>query len=220
MTSNKFLNTALCFYIPVAFVIFQIIIEYTLPTHKLDAMHNERGLHEVLQALILFLAFILGIKTFLNASGKYLRMWIGLATLCCFYVVGEELSWGQHVFNWSTPEYWVGYNDQQETNLHNTSSLFDQKPRIMLEFGALFGGLIIPLLLKYKPQILPKKFEIIYPTSCFMITAIILIGIKLIDKADDFTGNIMTRSSEFQEVYLFYFVLLYMMLMHKRTKQA
>jgi hypothetical protein len=34
-------------------------------------------------------------------------------------VVGEELSWGQHIFNFKAPAYFVERNEQRELNLHN-----------------------------------------------------------------------------------------------------
>ncbi len=42
-----------------------------------------------------------------------------LAALGCFLVAGEELSWGQWIFGWSTPEALAAVNLQNETNAHN-----------------------------------------------------------------------------------------------------
>jgi hypothetical protein len=32
---------------------------------------------------------------------------------------GEEVSWGQRIFGWGSPEFFINHNSQQETNLHN-----------------------------------------------------------------------------------------------------
>ena len=32
---------------------------------------------------------------------------------------GEEISWGQRIFDWETPEYFLANNKQEETGLHN-----------------------------------------------------------------------------------------------------
>jgi hypothetical protein len=133
-------------------------------------------------------------------------------------VAGEETSWGQHIFNWSTPDYWATINDQRETNIHNMSSWFDQKPRLMLELGVVIGGLIIPLLLRFKPHLLPKKFSIIYPTIGFIITALIFTVLKIADQMEDYGLRFMTRISEVEEIFIFYFVSLYMLLMRQRIK--
>lgn len=43
---------------------------------------------------------------------------LGLAMLM-FVCAGEEISWGQRIFNWKTPESLSAINAQNETNLHN-----------------------------------------------------------------------------------------------------
>jgi magnesium-transporting ATPase (P-type) len=41
---------------------------------------------------------------------------LGILFLMAF---GEEISWGQRIFNWDTPDEFKHLNAQQETNLHN-----------------------------------------------------------------------------------------------------
>jgi len=43
---------------------------------------------------------------------------VGLAAFC-FFVAGEELSWGQRIFAFQPPEIFLEANYQQEANLHN-----------------------------------------------------------------------------------------------------
>ncbi|MBH62128.1 MAG: hypothetical protein CL569_06700 [Alphaproteobacteria bacterium] len=73
---------------------------------------------------------------------RLLGFWYGLVGLGCVYFAGEELSWGQSLFHWETPELLERVNDQGETNIHNISSWFDQKPRLLLELWVLFGGVL------------------------------------------------------------------------------
>ncbi|MBN2775154.1 MAG: hypothetical protein JXR31_12935 [Prolixibacteraceae bacterium] len=40
-------------------------------------------------------------------------------SLALFFVIGEELSWGQRIFNIQSGEYFINNNTQAETNLHN-----------------------------------------------------------------------------------------------------
>ena len=35
----------------------------------------------------------------------------------------EEISWGQMVFNWQSPDWFMGSNSQQETSLHNIKGI-------------------------------------------------------------------------------------------------
>lgn len=187
----------------------------------LAELHSETGPHEFIEFLFLVAAFFIALISLKHTYGKYdtwLVIWIGLAALCCFYVAGEEVSWGQHLLKWSTPEYWAHINDQHETNLHNTSSWLDQKPRLLLLIGVVIGGLIIPALKKYKPTLLPEKFSIIYPPAILGVTAAFAISVNILDKIwEGFTGtSLLTRGSEVEELYLFYFVLLYLFILRKR----
>lgn len=45
-----------------------------------------------------------------------------LLALVLFVMAGEELSWGQRIFHWSTPEGYAKINAQSETNLHNLAT--------------------------------------------------------------------------------------------------
>ena len=135
-------------WIPIAAMGLQIILEVSLSGNMLSRLHSENGPHEILQAIIAALSFLVALKGLFAKSTKtaLLRIWFALAALCCFYVAGEEISWGQHVWDWATPEFWSMVNDQEETNLHNTSSWLDQKPRLILLLGIVFGALVYPFL--------------------------------------------------------------------------
>lgn len=221
---NNLLHKFWWLYIPVAFAIFQAVIETTLPGDVLSAMHSEGGPHELLQFLIMALAFIWSIRLLLLKPWKIsplLGVWVGVAALCSLYVAGEEMSWGQHVFEWSSSEFWHNINDQGETNLHNTSSWLDQKPRLALLIGAVVGGLVIPALQRFKPKLIPRQFNIIYPPAILGITAALALTANLLDKlAEAVSGTVLlARGSEVEEIYLFYFVLLYLLVLRRRVMQ-
>ena len=170
-------------------------------------------------SLAFFIALALLVKV--KSQNIWLTAWVGIAALASLYVAGEEVSWGQWIFNWTTPEFWQGVNDQNETNLHNTSSWLDQKPRLVLLIGTIVGGLIIPALMKWKPAALPQKFTIIYPPSILSVTAAFALLIKIIDKVQDgFDDNLLTRAAEIEELYLYYFVLLYLLALKRRIVRS
>lgn len=78
---------------------------------------------EWLQFLAYFGAFVLAISGFVSAAGirsfaLSRRLLLGFAVVA-FLVAMEEISWGQRVFAWSTPESLQALNIQAETNLHN-----------------------------------------------------------------------------------------------------
>lgn len=217
------LNKVWWLWVPVLIMAAQLFCEFSLPDALLGAMHTEGGSHEIGEFFVLLAALVVAVWTFFSSALKgrsWLRAWVALASLCCFYVAGEEMSWGQHILHWSTPEYWQHINDQQETNLHNTSSWLDQKPRLLLEIGVLFGGIVFPLLRRFKPGWLPVKFEIIYPASFMCVTALFILAIKITDKLDNHQAiRVFYRPSEVVELYLFYFVLLYLVVLRRRILQ-
>ena len=192
----------------------QIGIEIFVPAENLPALHSEGGPHEILQFTFAALGLIWALRILIKIwpqKNHWLTAWIIFFCLGCTYIAGEEISWGQHIFYWDTPEYWAERNDQQETNLHNTSSWLDQKPKLLLLLGVVVGGLIIPALQKFKPSLLPQQLSIIYPPATLGVAAACTLLTKIIDKVqDNLDINFFTRVSEVEEVYLFYFVLLYL----------
>lgn len=89
---------------------------------------------------------------------RWLRWWILCWALACIYFAGEECSWGQHYFGWETPETLAEINKQDETNLHNTSSWLNMKPRAVVELWILIGGIIIPVARLFeKPRPSPPR---------------------------------------------------------------
>lgn len=210
--------------LPVAFLAVQLALETALSAQLLARLHTENGPHELLQFAVLVGALAIAAVTLaqlrLRAAG-WLAAWFGLAAVCCLYVAGEEVSWGQHFLDWTTPEFWAAVNDQQETNLHNTSSWLDQKPRLLLEIGVLTGGLILPLLLKYRPKLVPARFSAIYPPSCLAVVALLALAVKLGAAIAEALGvTLFERESEVEELYLYYFVLLYLLALRRRVLAA
>ena len=63
-----------------------------------------------------------------------------LLALACFFIAGEEISWGQWIFHWATPEGLAAANLQHETNLHN---LVD--PRLYDPIYCLVGFLLLAM---------------------------------------------------------------------------
>lgn len=214
------LKNFLIFDIPLLIFMGQILVEIFVPNAEKPLFHSEGGPHEAVQVVFLGFALPIALYLFFKVKNKWLKLWTGIAGICCFYVLGEEISWGQHLFGWETSENWAQYNDQNETNFHNTSDWLDQKPRVLLEVGVLVGGLIIPALKKWAPSKLPERFKDIYPgyevvfTAAFAVTVKILAQFKFEDG-----GKIFWRSSEVIELYLYYFVMLYLIYLGIRWKR-
>lgn len=59
-----------------------------------------------------------------------------LLAVGCLFVAGEEISWGQRIFGWGTPEALEKVNKQDETTIHNVGRLQE-----IFNFVLLCGGL-------------------------------------------------------------------------------
>lgn len=106
----------------------------------------EFGLAETSQNIFLAISLIMAGVMTARARGWLLKLWLGMVFLGVLYLLGEETSWGQHYLRWGVEGWFAENNDQAETNLHNTSALFDQLPRNLLYVGMVIGGIVHPLM--------------------------------------------------------------------------
>lgn len=218
LTQSKFV----LLWLPLILLAAQLIAEKLVTGPMHDLLQTENGPVETLQFILLVWAFAVAVLLLRDLKFKppiFLSVWVLIAALGCFYVGGEEVSWGQHFLNWNTPEYWAAINDQEETNLHNTSSWLDQKPRLLLEIGVIVGGLLLPLYQRFSKKPLPKWLATIAPPGRFWLVALLVLVIKVADKFGGATEIYMFyRASEVIEFYLFYFILLYLMDLRDRSQ--
>lgn len=134
------------FWLPFALVVAQLAArQYMSDEMYRQYFTTESGVVELLTPVMLLPAVVFGMIILMRLR-EHLptlnsRIWVALITFGAFYMAGEEVSWGQWFFYWDTPEAWMQVNDQNETNLHNTSSLFDQKPRLLLELWVLAAAI-------------------------------------------------------------------------------
>ena len=66
------------------------------------------------------------------------------------FMAGEELSWGQRIIHWSTPDFFIKNNSQHETNLHNLATQLFQNVLY-------FGGWLLLVALPFFRNVI-KKF--------------------------------------------------------------
>ena len=142
----------------------------------------ENGLVETLQVIILsvtiliLLNFYLLKKNYLDSS--LLKKFIIIEICGLSYLLFEEISWGQHIINFDTLKFFLNknnffYNHQGEMNLHNTSRIFNELPRILV---IIWCSLSI-IILKFKKLVNKKELApIIMPNEkLIFISYLILI---------------------------------------------
>lgn len=130
-------------FVPLPGAIFLAVTEHPW----LYALTVEDGLLEWLQvatllavcAAYLTVAYRMG-----RAGGRFLALLPALAAIAALLVAGEEISWGQRLFGFSTPAALEAINTQDETNLHNIGA-FEFATRVG-QFLASGYGTLLPLL--------------------------------------------------------------------------
>ncbi len=176
---------------------------------------EQTGLFEFLHFLLPILTAIIAIRCLFHPyvrKHKFLTFWFAIMAIGGVYLGGEEASWGQHYAGWTTPDFWVGVNDQQETNLHNTTFLLDQYPRALLKVGIVIGALIIPWMLLNRHDKVPRQFDFIYPPLAMAPLAVMVLITEVYNKLQgEVSWGIikLVRGGEFQETFISWCLIFY-----------
>ena len=121
-----FTNNYLFLFILIPLFYFPCYIsnEVLLKTTKEDGIYENLGAFLFLLTAITFFLLAVKPKRFLseNKSNKKIeRRYFLLFAFLFFFAFGEEISWGQRIFNYATPDQIKEINAQGEFNLHNLS---------------------------------------------------------------------------------------------------
>ena len=89
---------------------------------NLSFLTIEDGFVEYLSAFFWLIGIVFALK--ILSKNKLKNNLIGLIFLLVSFIsLGEEISWGQRIFNFSTPESIASINRQKEFNFHNLNAL-------------------------------------------------------------------------------------------------
>jgi hypothetical protein len=213
-------------HLPLGAAVLLAVLAYGAPEFYADYMVPEIGVLETIHVLQGALGAVLAGLLMLRVEVRrrlWLLAWVGLAFAGSAYIAGEEASWGQHIFAWTTPEQWQALNDQGETNLHNVSSWFDQKPRLLLELGVIIGGLVLPLWRRRGRVLQSGRLAYLVPSMLCLPTAAMALLVRLDDVVTENTGIGMLlfhRASEVQELFFYHFVCLYLAMLGRRLRAS
>ncbi|MBN1846505.1 MAG: hypothetical protein JW810_12520 [Sedimentisphaerales bacterium] len=152
---RKHAETKLCIYLLSATLILSSVTYYIVEPATAEKLSIEDGLVENAEAINWLLAALLMFILFFQGKNPWHLL------LAIFFVVclGEEISWGQRLIGFSTPQSITNINIQKEFNLHNLR-LFDRRYgdktwwETMFTLGRLFAmfwlayGCVLPVLVK------------------------------------------------------------------------
>lgn len=114
------------------------------PESVLWQINGEDGVLETASALLLLMASVLSASVALRIGRQHQRFRCHTMLAVLFFMMfGEEISWGQRIFGFSTPEGLATINVQNEVNLHNMFGyVFDH----LFIVGFLVWAAAVPLL--------------------------------------------------------------------------
>ena len=108
---DKYISRYFSVSILVIFISYLVYLFFKEET--VNKLGREDGLFEYLIALSFLITSIFFFINFLNQK----KIVLVLFALIFFVGMGEEISWGQRIFNYGTPEYFKEKNIQTELNL-------------------------------------------------------------------------------------------------------
>ena len=163
---------------PATYIILAIYITLAFPilamgNNVVAAMLPEDHYFENVGAISLFVTSILFFYGFIVARKSLDKTWMSLVkrliylglALLFFFGAGEEISWGQRIFGFKTPDALSQVNKQDELNLHNLTVMEDSKfftaDRLFDVFWFLFGvltpaiALLVPAFKRFAGKFIP-----------------------------------------------------------------
>lgn len=143
-----------------ALTIGGVVISYVDRSYFEQTYVKEDGFIENFTVIPLAIGGVTSIMYLFKLS-RY-RSWLFNACMVfiavfCFFIAGEEISWGQRIFNIETPEFFLENNLQQETNLHNL--IVDGKKVNKIVFTT-FLGAVVGLYLFVLPFVFRKNNQV------------------------------------------------------------
>jgi hypothetical protein len=186
----------------------------------------EDGFSENLQVVLWTITFILGFAVMRRRwqnDEKLIAVLYGILNVGIFFLIGEELSWGQRIFGWATSPEFAAINKQHETNIHNIHGVGDTFKWVHVLIGAY--GTILPLLVigSKNLAVYQKKLAALVPPLTllpfFALPLVWRLYVNLFEPPPRFTF-VVAEYSEVIELILACGFLLFIVYQLKQTKRT
>ena len=157
----KKLLKLMIFLFPVVFVVCVVLLKKIAPWWYYRLMVHEDSFGEWLTFILYFIAFLISFSisiTYYKSKHTLYGLMYMFLTLGLFFIAGEEISWGQRIFNVHTTAFFMKYNYQKEMNVHNLKWFPLHLLFIIVGFYGAFSRFIIPKKVKTKYRSIVNLF--------------------------------------------------------------
>ncbi len=124
----------LIFFVPILLILLAFLIRAKGYGIFANYFANEDSWIEYTQFIFYLVSSYLSFRIgFILKKRQLILFWIFITIAFSFFMIaGEEISWGQRIFNISTPENLAERNTQGELNIHNHELIFGYVYRLYL----------------------------------------------------------------------------------------
>ena len=125
-----FYKSSSIFFLSVVFITIGFILLFLFHVELYDQLTSEDNIIENLSAVLLLFCSCFFLISFFHARKSPLKIhhWLSygllMLSIIFFLIAGEEISWGQRIFDLATPDYLSSVNEQDEHNFHNINKRF------------------------------------------------------------------------------------------------
>ena len=158
-----------------------------------------------------------------QADHLWQMLLFGGVAVAMFFAAGEEISWGQRIFNWETPENIEDINEQGETSVHNLNGVLDVTNVVMFTIG-LYGSGAYLVNKRLQVERYWDQADYLFITPFFLMSFFLVIFVyKLLRFTVLNQSNAtLTRAGEWSEFVVALGIFIYVLLIyrHLTTQQA
>ena len=169
-----FYKSSSIFFLSVVFITISFILLFLFHVELYDQLTSEDNIIENLSAVLLLFCSCFFLISFFHARKSPLKIhhWLSygllMLSIVFFLIAGEEISWGQRIFDLATPDYLSSVNEQDELNFHNINKRFFD--RLLDRATIIFVFISSFLLYRKKEETLGIQNPDIFVICSFAIT--------------------------------------------------
>ena len=204
-----------------------LVAVFVLGSYRVDQgwhtawVTRESGILETAQFIFMVMGLAIAVQLLLDPFVRrrpLILAFTAIAALACLYIGGEEVSWGQHIFFWQSPDLVTEVNGEGEFSLHNIDKAFERTLRTLLELGILVGGILVPVACAALPQMRRSRLALFLPSAALMPIALFALFFKLAGTLTKYglAAPVAARPSEAVEFYMYFFIFAYLIVVERR----